>query len=275
MERLQTPQGSIAYRERGSGPVALFVHGVFLNSYYWRHVIDRVCDLRRCVAIDLLAHGATEVAADQDVSFGAQAEMLGNFCDELGLDEVDLVGSDSGGGIAQIFAARYPRRLRTLTLTNCDVHDNWPPEALKPLLEIIQSGGLGELGRRSLVDPDFAREQLAGVYQHPENVSEETIRTYFAPLFSTPDRVRLMERWFTANDNNQTVEIENELRRLDAPTLVVWGTGDIFFDVKWAYWLCDLIPGAKDVVEVPGGRLLFPEERPDELALPLRNHWNA
>src|SRR4029077_5076708 len=93
-----TPHGEIAYTEQGHGPVALFVHGVYLNGYLWRHVIGRVADLRRCIAIDLLAHGATGASSDQDLSFAAQAEMLEAFCESLGLDQVDLVANDSGAG---------------------------------------------------------------------------------------------------------------------------------------------------------------------------------
>src|SRR5437870_515582 len=89
-----TPFGEIAFEDRGSGPPALFVHGVFLNGYLWRHVIDRVVDVRRCIALDLLAHGATRTPEDADLSFVAQAEMLDAFCDSLSLEQVDLVGND-------------------------------------------------------------------------------------------------------------------------------------------------------------------------------------
>jgi pimeloyl-ACP methyl ester carboxylesterase len=53
------------------------------------------------------------------------------------------------------------------------------------------------------------------------------------------------------------------------PTLIVWALDDFFFDVKWAYWLKDTIPGARRVVEVSDARLFFAEDRPDELARPL------
>src|SRR5207249_2167252 len=79
------------------------------------------------------------------------------LCDALGLGPIDLVGNDSGGGIAQIFAARHPERLRTLTLTNCDTHDNWPPEAVKPIVEAARSGALTEAARLMLADPGLAR----------------------------------------------------------------------------------------------------------------------
>ena len=95
--------GRIAYVEQGTGPVALFVHGVPLNGYHWRHVIDRVRHRRRCIAVDLMALGYTEIAPTQDVSFTSQARMLAEVLDVLGMDGVDLVGNDSGGAIAQIY----------------------------------------------------------------------------------------------------------------------------------------------------------------------------
>ena len=65
--------GRIAYVEQGEGPAALFIHGVPLNGYHWRHVIDRARSRRRCIAIDLMGLGYTEIAPAQDVSFTAQA----------------------------------------------------------------------------------------------------------------------------------------------------------------------------------------------------------
>src|SRR6201993_5220683 len=128
---IETPSGRISYAEAGSGPAVLFVHGVVLNKHLWRHQLTALSDIRRCIAPDLLAHGDTEIAPDQDVSVTANAHMLKQFLDALSIDQVDLVGNDSGGGIAQIFAALHPERVRSLTLTNCDTHDNWPPEAFK------------------------------------------------------------------------------------------------------------------------------------------------
>src|ERR1700674_4451425 len=131
---VETPSGRISYASAGSGPAALFVHGVLLNSYLWRYQLAGLSDVRRCIAVDLLAHGDTEIAPDQDVSVTANAKMLKEFLDALKIDQVDLVGNDSGGGIAQIFAALNPERVRSFTLTNCDTHDNWPPEALSHFL---------------------------------------------------------------------------------------------------------------------------------------------
>ena len=102
---VETASGRINYIERGKGPVALFVHGVLLNSHLWRHQLADLSDFRRCIALDLLAHGDTEIRPDQDVSVTANARMLGQFLDVVNIPQVDLVGNDSGGGIAQIFVS--------------------------------------------------------------------------------------------------------------------------------------------------------------------------
>src|SRR5271165_4234876 len=186
-DSVQTTSGRISYTEQGTGPVALFVHGVLLNGHLWRHQLEDLCDIRRCIALDLLAHGDTEITPDQDVSVTANARMLKEFLDALNIGQVDLVGNDSGGGIAQIFATLNPEQVRSLTLTNCDAHDNWPPEAFKPFLAMAAAGGLrGTIGAL-LSDKNVYRsaQALGPAYEHPERLSDDSIETYLRPLVRT------------------------------------------------------------------------------------------
>ena len=272
---VQTRSGQISYTEQGSGPVALFVHGVSLNGYLWRHQLQHLSDIRRCVALDLLAHGDTQIAPDQDVSVTANAQMLGEFLDALGIAQVDLVGNDSGGGIAQIFAATESQRVRSLTLTNCDAHDNWPPEAFKPVLAMSAAGGLRGALEAMLADKNVYRaEQALGLaYENPQRVSNETIDIYLQPHVRSAQRTRDMERFLAGFDPVHTLRIEHGLRSLQAPTLVAWGTDDIYFDVRWSKWLADTIPGTRRRVEFDGARIFFPEERWQDFNRELREHW--
>ena len=274
---VQTPSGRISYVEQGSGPVALFVHGVLLNGYLWRHQIAELSDIRRCIAVDLLAHGETEIASDQDVSATANAKMLNEFLEALGIDQADVVGNDSGGGISQIFAALFPGRVRTLTLTDCDTHDNWPPEAFKPFLAMAAKGGLAAKLKAMLADKSIYRlpEELGPAYEHPERLGDEDIEVYLRPFVKTEQRTRDLDRFLAAFDNRHTVAIEDRLKTLKAPTLIVWGTDDVYFDVKWSHWLAATIPGTRRRVEFQGARLFFPEERWQELNQELRQHWLA
>lgn len=272
-----TPSGRISYIEAGKGPVALFVHGVLLNGHIWRHQLAGLSDMRRCIAVDLLAHGDTEIAPDQDVSVTANATMLAQFLDALDIDHVDLVGNDSGGGIAQIFAATYPSRVRTLTLTDCDAHDNWPPPAFKPFLEMAAAGGLRGTLDAMLADKNVYRspQALGPAYEHPEQLDDETIEAYLRPLVRTEQRTRDFQRFLAAFDNRHTVAIEGRLRQLEAPTLIAWGTDDVYFDVQWGRWLAETIPGTRRRIELHGARIFFPEERAAEFNEDLRAHWSA
>jgi pimeloyl-ACP methyl ester carboxylesterase len=272
-----TSSGRIAYAEAGSGPVALFVHGVLLNGHLWRHQLADLSDVRRCIALDLLAHGDTEIAPDQDVSVTANARMLREVIDVLGIDKVDLVGNDSGGGIAQIFAATNPSRVRSLALTDCDVHDNWPPEAFKPFLEMAAAGGLRGTLDAMLADKNVYRSAgaLGPAYEHPDQVTDETIEIYLRPLVRTEQRTRDFQRFLAAFDSSHTVAVEAQLRKLKAPTLIAWGTDDVYFDVRWSHWLAKTIPGTRKRIELEGARIFFPEERAVEFNRELRSHWLA
>jgi pimeloyl-ACP methyl ester carboxylesterase len=275
--KVQTASGLISYTEQGTGAVALFVHGVLLNGYLWRHQLADLSDVRRCIAIDLLAHGDTGITPEQDVSVTANAKMLKEFLDALKIDHVDLVGNDSGGGVAQIFAALYPERVRTLTLTNCDTHNNWPPEAFKPFLAMAAAGGLRGALDTMLADKNAYRapQALGPAYEHPEQVSDDTIERYLQSFVKNEQRTRDLQRFLAAFDNSHTLAVEDRLKTLKAPTLIVWGTDDVYFDVKWSHWLADNIPGTRRRVELEGARIFFPEERCEEFNRELRLHWHA
>jgi pimeloyl-ACP methyl ester carboxylesterase len=270
---VDTPSGRIAYVEQGRGPVALFIHGVPLNGLHWRHVIAGVQDGRRCIALDLMGLGHTQIAPGQDVSFTAQARMVLEFLDALGIDQMDLVGNDSGGAVSQIFAANHPHRLRTLTLTNCDVHTNWPPPQILPSIEAARQGTLLDRYASMIENSQQRLLRWKSAYGDTSVLTDEVYRAYLEPLMATPQTRAGFHRYWTSFDNAQTVAIEPALRRLRVPTLIVWGTGDIFFHVQWAYWLRDVIPGFVHLVEVPGAMLFFPEDQPQALIGPLRRHW--
>ncbi|WP_214415938.1 alpha/beta fold hydrolase [Sphaerisporangium fuscum] len=275
----------LAYVDTGSPAgrdatrTALFLHGVGTSSYLWRHVIAEVSPETRCVALDLPLHGRSQ--ARPDLSLGAVADVVEEFCAALGLTGVDLVANDTGGAIAQIFAARHPERLRTFTLTNCDTHDNIPPEAFKGTIELAAAGELAPLGSALVEDPALIRTSagLGEGFERPELFDDATVNDYreafVRPVFGTMESARRFEQMLTSMGPEDLLSIEDDLRRLNVPTLVVWGTGDVFFDVRWAYWLLGAIPGATEVVELEGAKLFFPDQRAGELVPHLRRHWAA
>src|SRR5215472_17409189 len=175
------------------------------------------------------------------------------------------------------FLRGYIRSVRSLTLTDGDTHDNWPPEAFKPFLAMAANGGLRGALEAMLADKNAYRspQALGPAYEYPERLSDESIEAYLRPLLRTEQRTRDLQRFLAAFDNQHTLAVESRLKTLQAPTLIVWGTDDVYFDVKWSHWLADTIPGTRRRVEFKGARIFFPEERWTEFDRELRAHWQA
>jgi pimeloyl-ACP methyl ester carboxylesterase len=272
-----TELGDISYIDVGDGPPALFVHGVFTNAVFWRNVVQEVGTQRRCIAVDLPAHGQTRTTESWDLSLPGLATALAAMCDAIDVGPVDLVANDTGGAVAQIFAATNPHRLRSLTLTNCDTQGNIPPPDFAPVVDLARQGGLAEVVKGLATDFDLARSNVGfgSGYERPQDLPDEVLHAYLAPLAESDLRARELERCVAQLEPGPLLAVEPQLKELDTPTLLAWGTGDPFFDLSWARWLRDTIPGVTEIVEIEGAKLFFPDERGAELAPHLLRHWQA
>src|SRR5215470_3127839 len=173
--QVHTRSGPASYIDTGGpGRPVLLVHGVGSSSYLWRHVIDQLDGQRRCVAFDLPLHGRTPAAADQDLSLPGLARFLADCCEALELTDIDVVANDTGGAITQIFAVGRPERLHTLTLTNCEAHNNVPPKALLPAVLLARMGLLARIAPPLVRRIPRAHERFAGAgYQDVANLPRE------------------------------------------------------------------------------------------------------
>jgi pimeloyl-ACP methyl ester carboxylesterase len=269
--------GDIAFVDQGrrDDPAALFVHGVLVNADIWRNVIWDVADKRRCIAPDLPAHGATPASDEADLSLEGLAAMLDELCEGLGLDQVDVVANDTGGAVAQVFAARFPARIRTLTLTNCDVGENFPPEPFRPFIDLAKAGEFGPMVAAMAGDLALARSEVgyAQGYLQAEELSDDLLTSYLAPFAS--DQGKGLERFLTSSSAEELMAVEPRLAELHAPTQVLWGDADLFFEPSWAYRLEAMIPGVERVIVVHGAMLFWPDEQAADLVPLLRDFWDS
>ena len=277
---LDTEFGRIAYVERGHGPVAFFLHGWPLNGFQWRGAMARVEGTRRSIAVDLMGLGYSDVPADADLSPGRQADMLAAVMNALGTTAVDIVANDSATAIAQLLAVRYPRRIRSLLLTNGDVHTNSPPDALAPVLDMARRGDLVKAFDRQLVDVRKATDPADGApwglaYTNPSFLTAELLEVYLRPLVSGAKRRAQGQGYGIAFEPNPLTAIEQRLRTCPVPVRIVWGTGDPLFPVVWADWLDRTLPNSRGVRRVEGANLFFPEEMPDVIAVEARDLWTS
>jgi haloalkane dehalogenase len=276
---IQTPFGRIAYIDRGTGPAALFLHGFPLSSFQWRGVIERLSSQRRCLAPDSMGLGYTEVAPGQSLTPSSQADMLTAFLDRLSVREVDLIANDSGGAIAQLFVTRYPKRVRSLLLTNCDVEVDSPPPALQPVIDLARAGIYPDLWLEPWLNhKDVARsaQGLGGMcYSNPSQPTDAALEQYLGPLVSTPERKALVNRYTLALTPNPLAGIEPLLRQCAVPTRIVWGMSDTIFRPSNPDYLASVLPHVTGVRRFEKGKLFFPEEYPDIVASEARLLWSG
>ena len=274
---VRTPFGEVACVERGAGRAALFLHGFPLNGFQWRGAIDHLAAYRRCIAPDFLGMGHTRIAPDQDVGADSQVRMLASLLDALSVSEVDLVASDSGGAVAQLFAVRHPARVRTLLLTNCDTEIESPPAAMLPVIELAKQGRfVDEWLAPWWADPALARSDngIGGLCYadrcHPTN---DALDMYFGPVVSSPERKANLHRYAVALGHNALAGIGPALRRSRVPVRIVWGLGDTIFSPANADHLDRAFGNSRGVRRLERAKLFWPEERPDIVAAQARILW--
>ena len=153
LPEIQLPQGTIRYRDTGSGPPIVFVHGYLVGGRLWDGVVEALADRYRCIAPEWpMGSHPVAMKPDADLTPPGIATIIEGFLAALGLEDVTLVGNDSGGAICQVLVARRPARVGRLVLTNCDTHENFPPgifKALPPLAKLPGSLPLLALPLRS------------------------------------------------------------------------------------------------------------------------------
>lgn len=274
----ETVFGRIAYIDRGTGEAALFLHGFPLSSFQWRGAIDRLSAHRRCLAPDWMGLGHTEVAPGQSVTPAAQADMIAAFLNRLAIRQVDLIANDSGGAVAQLFVTRYPQRVRTLLLTNCDVETDSPPSALLPVIDLARAGVYPDLWLQPwLHHKDVARSPtgLGGMcYGDPAHPTDAALDQYLGPLVASAERKALVNRYALGLTPNPLQGIAPLLRKCTVPTRIVWGMSDNIFSARNPDYLAGLLPRVAGVRRIPAAKLFFPEEYPDIIAEETRLLWS-
>ncbi|HZG98856.1 MAG TPA: alpha/beta hydrolase [Nocardioidaceae bacterium] len=262
MARVQLAHGPVEYVDHGpaDGPPVVFVHGVLVNGVLW-HDAARLLGEHgvRAIAPDwpIGAH-RLPFGPDADLSPRGIAGLVAEFCERLGLEDVTLVGNDSGGVVCQYVAALHPQRVGRLVLTNCDGPGAFPPRAFKAfivagrrratLLPVLRLSGT-RTGARLL---------MAALTRKPHT---ELARSWMRAS-AAPGVVDDVVRFMRGVDERDYQPVAAALRSFDRPVLLVWGAGD-----RWAFTpavgrrIARLFHDAR-IVEVPHARAFVSLDAP-------------
>jgi pimeloyl-ACP methyl ester carboxylesterase len=267
MKSVALDAGTIHYRDSGSGPAIVFAHGLLVNGTLWRKVTPLLEDRFRCIVPDLpLGSHSEPMRATADLTPPGVARIVADFMAALDLDDVTLVGNDTGGAISQLVAANHPERLGRLVLTPCDAYENFLPPFFRPLQYAAKVPGL----LTALVQPTrlraMQRGPLAfGLLISPENIDPDVLDAWVRPYLSDQGIRHDTIEFLRSISNRYTLEAAEKLRRFDRPVLIAWAPEDRFFKLRYAQRLATEIPNAR-LVRIENSRTFVSEDQPERLA---------
>ncbi|WP_046315076.1 alpha/beta hydrolase [Mycobacterium sp. UM_Kg1] len=266
MPTVDIDAGTIHYDTAGprDGRSVLFVHGYAMGASMWGPLSERLAARGlRCIAPNwpLGAH-PTALRPGADRTLPGIAAMVDAFMGALGLQDVVLVGSDTGGLVSQLVAVNHPDRLGALVLASCDAFENFPPPIINPFIAAAKTA----ITFRAALQPMRTR----------------AFRHYGYGKLAHRDIDRLVKEWVqpplrdsaVAEDLRQLTKSLNQQTSLDAgarlhafakPALVAWSADDLFFPAEDGRRLAEVLPNSRfELIE--GARTYSMIDQPDRLA---------
>jgi pimeloyl-ACP methyl ester carboxylesterase len=265
-KEVQLPQGTISYRERGSGEPIVFVHGLLVNGDLWRKVVPELSKDYRCIAPDLpLGSHASPMNESADLSVYGLAKLIDDFLAALDLRDVTLVANDTGGGLCQIVVTRHPERVGRLVLTPCDAYENFPPRFFKWLLAPAALPG----GALALLQPmrftAMRNSPMGFGWLSKKGIDAEVTDSWLRPARTNAGVRRDLAKVIRGIHPRYTLEAAKRLGEFDRPVLLVWTPEKDFFKWEHAEALAKAFPDAR-LERIDDSYTFVPEDQPEQLA---------
>jgi pimeloyl-ACP methyl ester carboxylesterase len=270
LRSIDVSAGTIDYRESGSGPPIVFVHGVGVNGDLWRNVSPALAVEHRCVVPDLPfgAH-SRPLRGDADLSLPGMARIVADFVAALGLEDVTVVANDTGGAVAQWLVGHHPDRIGRLVLTSCDAFEKFPPTPQRYLEVAARSRALMWLVGWTVRFTFVQRMPTAYGWVTQRPVDPAIMRSYTGPIRTQAGVRRDLQRLLRAVDTRYTFEAAESLPGFDKPALVLWAEGDKIFPREHGRRLAELLPQGRFEI-VSDSRTFIPEDQPAKLTTAVR-----
>ncbi|MER5949838.1 alpha/beta hydrolase [Streptomyces sp. NPDC001904] len=274
MPEIELSTGTITYRDTGGhGPVLVLLHGFLMDASLWDAVQADLAADHRCI-VPTLPLGAHEhpMRPDADLSLPGVAHLVAELLDRLDLQDVTLVGNDTGGALVQLLMADDAVRVGRAVLVSCDAFDNFPPGLTGKTL--VLAGKLpprlfGLFMRQMRLRP---MRRLPLAFGWLTRRGDAITAAWIEPVTSRPgiaeDTVRMLRA--AAADTAVLQRAAERLPRFPRPALVVWAAEDRVMPPEHGGRLARLLPQAALRV-VQDSYTLIPLDQPKQLAILLRD----
>jgi pimeloyl-ACP methyl ester carboxylesterase len=246
MNEVELPQGTIRYREFGAGKPIVLVHGFLTNGELWREVAPRLAEQFRVIVPDWPL-GSHELPLNPgiDLSPPALAKIIADFLTALDLQNVTLVGNDTGGALSQLVAIHHPERLGGLVLTPCDAYENFLPPMFRPLQILARIPGSVFVVAQSLRPRVTRRLPFAYGWLAKRPIPDDLSDAWMAPALSNSAVRREIAAILKGISNRYTLDAAERFSEFTKPVLIAWAPEDRFFKLRYAERMASAFPNAR------------------------------
>jgi pimeloyl-ACP methyl ester carboxylesterase len=246
MKETSIPQGTIRYREQGTGEPVVLVHGLLNNGLLWREVADELAKDFRVISPDWpLGSQELPMKEGTDLSPPGLAAIVAAFLEALDLRDVTLVGNDTGGAICQLVVVNHPERVGRLVLTPCDAYDNFLPPMFRPLQLAARVPGAVWLIAQSLRPRPARRLPFAFGWLSKRPLARDVSDSFLAPVLGDRRIRREVAAVLRGISPRHTEEAARRFGEFDKPVLLAWAPEDRFFKMRYAERLAEAFPNAR------------------------------
>lgn len=246
--QLRLDQATIQYRVLGPDdsphPPVLFVHGILVDHRLWLNVAEELArNGFRCILPDLPL-GSHTIPVDDSVPLTpvTVAEMMYEFIAKLGLQDVTLVGNDTGGGLCQLLVDAHPDSVGRLVLTNCDAFEKFPPFPFNVVFATMRGARTIKALAGPMRIPAIRNSPLGYGLLMARN--DELTASWLKPAITDPRIARNLATLLRGVGAMDLVDVATRLARFDKPVTIVWGMADRCFTPALGRRLAALFPNA-------------------------------
>jgi pimeloyl-ACP methyl ester carboxylesterase len=243
---VRLPQGVIRYREIGTGEPVVLVHGLLVNSLLWADVAETLAKDFRVIAPDWpLGSHSLPLEPGVDMTPPGLARLIADFLAALELDNVTLVGNDTGGALSQLVAVNHGERVGRLVLTPCDAYENFPPPAFAAMMLAGKVPGAVWLIVNALRARFIQRLPFAYGWLTKRPIAPDVMKAFLGPAQRDPRIRQETAAVLRGVDKRHTIEAARHFAQFDKPVLLAWAPEDRFFKFGYAERLANDFPNAR------------------------------
>jgi pimeloyl-ACP methyl ester carboxylesterase len=209
------------YKEEGSGPPVLLIHGFGASTYTWRHIAPDLARDHRVIAVDLKGFGQSDKPFDAGYSVLDQAELLAELIETRDLRDLTIVGHSFGGGVALRLALegdqRLEGRISKLVLLDTIAYQQHVPI----FFQMLNMPVVSQVGVRMVPASLQTRIALQIAYFDDSKIEQSEVETYAAPLKTAAGKHAIIQsaRQILPQDIG---ELSERYQSIQTPTLILW-----------------------------------------------------